>query len=120
MFASWLFSSLGTPIGNSMSIQEFRDRVNGVPGLQENDTVKLLGLCGVHTWDQLGALAKKDWLELLQFIPQKRIEVPEDLVDVKRFGGGHMNSLDELRAQAKHEWDRKQKVEDKITNQEQK
>ena len=49
--------------------------------------------------------------QMLKFIPQKRVDVPGDLQDPKRYGPGHLNSLDELRKQVRAEVQARKKAQ---------
>jgi hypothetical protein len=95
-----------------MSAQDLRDKIHGYPGLQEKDTVNVLGLLGVHTLEQLGRMSDYHWKQCISCIPQMRIDHPEDLTSKEslRFGPGHLNSLDEIRAEAKKAFERKRRV----------
>jgi hypothetical protein len=94
-----------------MTVQDLRKKIRGYPGLQEKDTVNILGLLGVHTFEQLGHMSEHHWQQCLFCIPQMRSDHPEDLTSKERFGPGHMNSLDEIRAEAKKAFERKRRVQ---------
>ena len=79
---------------------DLRIRIQRVPGLEEH--VDLLSHV-LRSWRYLGEVSDATYFELLQSIPQKRIEVPGDLRDPSRLGPGHMSSIDALRARARQE-----------------
>ena len=81
--------------------QDLRARVDQMPGCLGLGNI--LAQCGVLTSEQLGTISDKRYHQTLAYIPQKRVDVPGDLQDPKRYGPGHLNSLDELRKQARAE-----------------
>ena len=95
-----------TPAGSSLNDQVREDEqllkkwLYDCPGLADW-AYELFCLCGICTVGVLGTISDRKWEEALSFIPQKRIDHPEDLWDRKRKGPGHLNSLDELRKRAR-------------------
>ena len=89
--------------------QDLRARVDQIPGCRGLGSI--LAHCGVLTSEQLGTITDKRYDQMLKFIPQKRVDVPGDLQDPKRYGPGHLNSLDELRKQARAEGQARKKAQ---------
>ena len=81
--------------------QDLRARVDQIPGCRGLGSI--LAQCGVLTSEQLGTISDKHYHQTLAHIPQKRVDVPGDLEDPKRYGPGHLHCLDELRNQARAE-----------------
>ena len=63
----------------------------------------ILALHGYLTSEQLGTSSNNRYQQLLALIPQKRVDVPEDLKDPNRYSVGHLDSLDKLRIEARAE-----------------
>ena len=76
----------------------FAHRVNRVPGLQEVATYPLLRRFGVDSWEAFGAISDTGWAALKLKMPQKASR--KDLNDKTKLGVGHINALNELRAEA--------------------
>ena len=74
---------------------------------------ELLDSCGVRTIQILAEMSQSRYTEMLNLIPMKRIDHPEDLWDGTRKADGHLNSLDELRKQAQNKM-RMKKVQDNL------
>ena len=89
--------------------QDLRARVDQIPGCRGLGSI--LAHCGVLTSEQLGTISDKRYHQTLAYIPQKRVDVPGDLQDPKRYGPGHLNSLDELRKQARAEVQARKKAQ---------
>jgi hypothetical protein len=74
----------------------------------ENDysggKLESLRKAGLVSWYQFGSLTERRWQIILKRIPTKRVDHPEDLRDISRYGAGHLHSLDVMRAYAV--WDR--------------
>ena len=73
-------------------------KVDRVPGLEGLGT--FLATMGVLTFDQLGEMTDQNWQKILAYLPTKRLDVPQDLMDPSRLGPGHINALDRLHKQA--------------------
>ena len=89
--------------------QDLRARVDQIPGCLGLGSI--LAHCGVLTSEQLGTISDERYHQTLAYIPQKRVDVPGDLQDPKRYGPGHLNSLDELRKQVRAEVQARKKAQ---------
>ena len=58
---------------------------------------------GIRSWSQLGALTDQQWLQRSALIAQKNVIRPWELHDTTLAGPGHMNSLDALHREARHD-----------------
>jgi len=94
-----------------MSAQDLKDKIRFYPGLVEKDAETILELLGVRTLEQLGRMSDSQWAACISQFPEMRVDHPEDLFSVERFGPGHLNSLDEIRAEAKKAVQRQRRVQ---------
>jgi hypothetical protein len=81
-------------------LADLRYRIARVPGLDHHaDFLAWI----FRSWLQLGSLSRRHYQAAVAALPQKRFDHPEDLWDHSRLGPGHLNSIDELRRQARAE-----------------
>ena len=65
------------------------------------ETVRYLESCGICTWQQLGELPAKRWEQVKAILPPiRRGHEAADFDAGDRFGPGHLNSLNQLKAAA--------------------
>ena len=80
-----------------MSVQDFKSKLQKLPGLEEKHVFDMMEKAGIYTWEGLGQLHTKEWREFVaQLLPYRIGHFEEDKQDPWRLAPGHFNALDEL------------------------
>ena len=87
------------PIVRPSPEAHLRRRVDAKIGAEFGGADKLIA-AGITNWCLLGSVSPLRWQAFLSTLDCKRLWVREDLYDTTRFGPGHLNSFDMLRAEA--------------------
>ena len=82
------------------ALADLTRRVKQVPGLDHlSDVISQR----FRSWRALGEISGYEFKELLESLPQMRVDFPEDFRDSSRFGPGHLSSIETLRSRARAE-----------------
>ena len=80
-----------------MSVQDFKSKLQKLPGLEEKHVFDMMEMAGIYTFQDLGMTNNEGWAEFVgQLLPYRLDHYEEDKQDPWRLAPGHFNALDEL------------------------